>query len=180
MMWNAWFQAWGDSWGTSWGPLHEVAETWDTAQGIAANAVRFIPIRDAEAAIVSRGAESGTCVVEVESRSITVAVPKGTRAIAGTTCVSIQCYAAPSARAAGARAGQGDFSVVVFAAAKAQSHAARSGYGRVRVSGFADATPCSTYGRSGARVVAKCDVVLNPSDDEIISWYLARRRLTNM
>lgn len=52
MTWDSWGVSWLGSWGNSWGPLHEVAETWDTDQGIArnlANNLKWERISDGEA-----------------------------------------------------------------------------------------------------------------------------------
>lgn len=146
----------------------------DTSQGIARGWLALEPVLDVTADASGYGARSGSGSAEAECGQLVVCVPSsnGARACSGRVLVSCSSEAGPRGYGAYARArasfAEASTSVVVAGAGS------RSGSGVVFPSGDSAAHPRSCRAYAGGVVTLRCDAVKNPTDEEIIAWYLTR------
>ena len=142
MDYSSWGVTWLGSWGNSWGPLHEVAETWDTAQGMARSNIKFTPIRE-----------------------VAVRIPATKIVVVSTT--SRAAYASAQARASSAGAGCGVRQAKTGVRANAYSHASRHG-GFISHRGVASSA-CAAAGSSSVVCGSGCRGAASRADAAVVA-----------
>lgn len=180
---SAWGVSWLGSWGNSWGPLHEVAETWDTSQGMSRENLkgRFTPIADVEV----RVCPTEVVVVSTARRSAwgsSIALRRGCGAQTGVSATTIGVRANAYARAQehggliSARWGHS----AADASAAAYSAAVGMGSRGASVGGSAAVGTTPAYAGATAGEARRTIGVQNPSDEELAAmvYLLVAKRTT--
>jgi hypothetical protein len=174
----AWFQAWGDSWGNSWGPLHEVFDPpWDTDQGIAPNWVRFTPLTDTTVKAGSHSSKAGSSIVSVETRSVTEVTLRSSSAACRVAVLGVQTALTVSTGTHRATARVAQVYVSSFATVNPTTVSGRSGFSKLQATGDASAVLRSVFSGTGVPPKLVCDVVKNPTDDELVMMVMRTIRI---
>ena len=165
----AWGVLWGDSWGDSWGPLHSVAESWDTDQGIAPGWLKFVPIRECEATPASVCATAySNSTIYTDCRALVSGIPNGVSGF--SYCGSVEVVAAVHALPRPAFAVARSASVIASAGVSTRTGSNRAkalGVTKVIAEAACEAFP--SYVRAFA-TVGSVDVKANrnPTDEEML------------
>ena len=172
--------AWGGSWGWSWGPLHEVAETWDTAQGMAQPNLRFEPIRDVEVRVpptraVVKTTTKVTCSAGAVAASSVFVSAGYARAPRSTGVANAFVRVARHGAVVGVRGGNS----TADASAPGRRFSCRSSHRGVVSLGEATVGAVA-YGCGVTVRSPRAQGVMNPSDEEMasIAYMLVRNSLT--
>lgn len=169
-----WGVSWAGAWGQSWGPLHEVAETWDTAQGVARNLARNLKFTRVEDAVATphvinttiSGANPTRCSGNSYNRPTPSLAHSGARRAFSSGEVTANAYIVP--KRSGATA---DRPVRALAHGNGYLRPAATGssagYKLPRVSAGAEArpNPCTSFYYKKSTVLATG--VHNPTDEQV-------------
>ena len=181
MDYAAWGVSWLGSWGQSWGPLHEVAETWDTSQGMARSNIKFAPIREVAVRV------SPTKAVIVSTTGCRAWGSANVKANpTGLTCGICQPKTGAKANAFVRTKSHGAFTTMRGASASADASVPASSYSlrmacrSVGVRGDAAVVAASVFAACASREEMVALGVRNPGDEEIaaLAFMLVTKRTT--
>ena len=148
----------------------------ELAQGVARNWVPFEPLKHVDVSLVGYGARAFSGDLSTEQGTTAEVFTFTGGAVSGTT--SLRVSTGVSVQPSGASAISGSFSPFIQSSASfhVSGRPARSGSYRPRINSEAHVPLRQNFAVSGGNTLLTCQTVLNPTDEEVVMWYMMKRK----